>query len=103
MVDIHYKGYILSRGALRKFVEEGLPKYFNSSRALQMAENQGEDIELAMVLKSVGIQAEDTRDEGGAERFFQYSPEFTLSPHTVKTDFIARNFWGFKGASLTIR
>ncbi|XP_047740102.1 LOW QUALITY PROTEIN: glycoprotein-N-acetylgalactosamine 3-beta-galactosyltransferase 1-like, partial [Hyalella azteca] len=70
-------GYVLSRGAVKKFVEEAL----NKPKKCKATEEKGaEDVEIGKCLTSVGVLAGDSRDERGRGRFFPYPPSHHLVP-----------------------
>ncbi|XP_065350314.1 glycoprotein-N-acetylgalactosamine 3-beta-galactosyltransferase 1-like isoform X2 [Cloeon dipterum] len=64
-------GYVLSRGALKKFVLEGLP-YKDKCRP----DNGGaEDVEMGKCLEKVNVTVVDSRDSQGRGRFFPFTPD----------------------------
>lgn len=69
-------GYVLSKEALRRFVEDGL------NRKHRCREDGGgsEDVEMGRCLAEVGVKAGDSRDELGRERFHPFVPEHHLIP-----------------------
>lgn len=63
-------GYVLSREALRLFVEEALP----NPRKCKQDYTGAEDAEMGKCLNNVGVMAGDTRDSLGRGRFFPFTP-----------------------------
>lgn len=68
-------GYILSKEALRRFVEIGIP---NKEYCMQ-EETDLDDVEIGRCLEKLNVTAGDSRDWKGRGRMFPLSPEF----HTV--------------------
>ncbi|XP_057658309.1 glycoprotein-N-acetylgalactosamine 3-beta-galactosyltransferase 1-like isoform X2 [Diorhabda carinulata] len=76
-------GYILSREAVRRFIELGLP---NKNKCRQ-DNNGAEDVEMGKCLESVDVIAGDSRDPENRGRFFPFSPEHHLIPGHVDKSF----------------
>lgn len=102
-------GYVLSREAVKRFVEVGIP-----NKAKCKSENEGaEDVEMGMIkakifqicnvitqtlffstgkcLANVQVFAGDSRDNAGRGRFFPFVPEHHLIPGHVD-----KSFWYWK-------
>ncbi|XP_046664458.1 glycoprotein-N-acetylgalactosamine 3-beta-galactosyltransferase 1-like isoform X1 [Homalodisca vitripennis] len=74
-------GYVLSREAVVRMVQEGLPQEFCS------AKNGGvEDVEMGRCMENLQVVPVDTRDSLGRGRFFPFSPETHLIPDAIKQD-----------------
>jgi glycoprotein-N-acetylgalactosamine 3-beta-galactosyltransferase len=72
-------GYVLSREAVRRFVEKALP---NPGKC-RIDAGGAEDLEMGQCLQNVGIEAGDSRDSLGRERFHPFIPEHHLIPGMV--------------------
>uniref|UniRef100_A0A6P7G9E9 Glycoprotein-N-acetylgalactosamine 3-beta-galactosyltransferase 1 n=1 Tax=Diabrotica virgifera virgifera TaxID=50390 RepID=A0A6P7G9E9_DIAVI len=80
-------GYILSREALKRFVEKALP---DKGKCRQ--DNEGaEDVEMGKCLAAVDVAAGDGRDPELRGRFFPFAPSHHLIPGHVD-----KNFWYWK-------
>ncbi|XP_076436661.1 glycoprotein-N-acetylgalactosamine 3-beta-galactosyltransferase 1-like [Babylonia areolata] len=75
-------GYVLSKEALKRFVEVSLAKGQNCRGDAGGAE----DLEMGKCLQNVGVIAGDTRDELGRERFHPFIPEHHLIPGILPKD-----------------
>ncbi|CAN7937408.1 unnamed protein product, partial [Ixodes hexagonus] len=79
-------GYVLSREAVRRLVEDGL----SDPKKCRQDGGGPEDVEIGKCLEKVGVKAGDSRDLQGRERFFPLSPNFHLVSGQQK------NFWYWK-------
>lgn len=75
-------GYVLSREAVRRMVEDGL-----KDRTLCRSDAGGaEDVEIGRCLEHLDVKAGDSRDEEGRKRFFPFVPEHHLIPGHIPKD-----------------
>ncbi|XP_053655510.2 glycoprotein-N-acetylgalactosamine 3-beta-galactosyltransferase 1 [Cherax quadricarinatus] len=77
-------GYTLSRGAVRRLVEEGL-RDEQCFKNLQLGTN--EDVNMAMCLTFVGVELLDSRDSAGRQRFHMYPPQQVVDPRQENSVF----------------
>ncbi|XP_064456423.1 glycoprotein-N-acetylgalactosamine 3-beta-galactosyltransferase 1-like [Ornithodoros turicata] len=75
-------GYVLSREAVKRFVEQALQ---DPSKCRQ-EQDSAEDVEMGQCLEEVGVQAGDSRDILGKGRFFPLMPECHLIPGELDRD-----------------
>ncbi len=75
-------GYVLSKEAVRKFVETGL----KDPSKCRDDPGGAEDLEMGQCLQNIGVKAGDSRDELGRETFHPFEPEHHLIPGLVPKD-----------------
>lgn len=80
-------GYVLSKEALKRFVEVALP----DGKICKQQHGGAEDVEIAKCLEKVGVVAGDSRDSLGRYRFFPFFPETHLIPNSMP-----KGFWYWK-------
>ncbi|KAK6617834.1 hypothetical protein RUM43_014062 [Polyplax serrata] len=71
-------GYVLSKEAVKAFVEEALPK-----RSCRQDGQGAEDVEMGKCLGTVGVTPVDTRDSFGRHRFLPLPPVYYLVPNAL--------------------
>ncbi|XP_073821326.1 glycoprotein-N-acetylgalactosamine 3-beta-galactosyltransferase 1-like [Musca autumnalis] len=73
-------GYVLSKEAVRRFVEEAIP----NATLCKQANTGAEDAEIGICLEKVNVTAVDSRDIHGRGKFFPFSPEHHMFPSKNK-------------------
>ena len=68
-------GYVLSREALRRFIEDGVAK-----NVCKVDDHGAEDAEAGICLEKIGVKAVDSRDKFGYKRFFPFEPGAHTTP-----------------------
>ena len=81
-------GYVLSKEALKRFVEQGL----GSPKICRSDPGGAEDVEMGKCMENLQVTAMDTRDSYGRGRFFPFVPEHHLIPGHVNKDFWYWNY-----------
>ncbi|XP_055620901.1 glycoprotein-N-acetylgalactosamine 3-beta-galactosyltransferase 1-like isoform X2 [Toxorhynchites rutilus septentrionalis] len=77
-------GYVLSREALKRFIEQALDDSAHCSTAYET-----EDLEMGKCMESVNVTAGDSRDFFGRKRFLPMEPVFHLTSNPAEDP----NFW----------
>ncbi|KAJ1373923.1 hypothetical protein KIN20_036484 [Parelaphostrongylus tenuis] len=77
-------GYVLSREALKKFINEGLP----DAKKCRPDHRGNEDVEIGRCLQRIGVVAGDSRDNHKRHRFFPFVPYRYLS-----RGHLGRSYW----------
>ncbi|XP_045612202.2 glycoprotein-N-acetylgalactosamine 3-beta-galactosyltransferase 1 [Procambarus clarkii] len=77
-------GYVLSRGAVTRLVEEGLQARACKDN-LELGLN--EDVNMASCLSFVGVELLDSRDSAGRQRFHVYPPQQLIDPRQENSFF----------------
>ncbi|XP_037780095.1 glycoprotein-N-acetylgalactosamine 3-beta-galactosyltransferase 1-like [Penaeus monodon] len=93
-------GYVLSREATRKLVEEAIPNKNKCKAGVRGLE----DVELAACLLKVGVLIGDSRDSLGRGRFFPLGPDIHImgqTPGWYKKYAFYKPHLGFHGCSET--
>ena len=74
-IQLIFKGYVLSKEALRLFVDFALKGKNLTEGKCNYKQNDGnEDVEMGLCLNSVGVKSIDTRDSLGRHRFLSETP-----------------------------
>merc|ERR1719348_1711520 len=82
-------GYVLSREAVRRFVDVGLApdSPLPECRSAPADDGGSEDVEMGRCMEVLRVAAGDSRDSEGRGRFFPFVPEHHLIPGHVSKDF----------------
>ncbi|XP_055530708.1 glycoprotein-N-acetylgalactosamine 3-beta-galactosyltransferase 1-like [Wyeomyia smithii] len=83
-------GYVLSREALKRFIEQALDKAENCSVVLET-----EDLEMGKCMESINVTAGDSRDHLGRKRFLPLEPKFHLTSNPVDDPDFWYNYYSF--------
>jgi glycoprotein-N-acetylgalactosamine 3-beta-galactosyltransferase len=75
-------GYVLSKQAVIRFVEEGIP---DKTKCRQDADGN-EDVEIGKCLEKINVMAGDSRDINNLGRFFPFRPERHLISGNISKD-----------------
>lgn len=75
-------GYVLSHKAVKLLVEKGV----DDSSVCRSDGGGAEDLELGQCMQKLGVQAGDSRDAMGRERFMPFVPEHHLIPGILPKD-----------------
>ncbi|KAL5279070.1 C1GALT1.2 family protein [Megaselia abdita] len=81
-------GYVLSKEALRRFVEIGIP----DPKYCKQEEDEMDDVEIGKCLEKLNVTAGDSRDWNGRGRMFPFIPE----QHLVTVSPKDGDFWYWK-------
>ncbi|CAL8127789.1 unnamed protein product [Orchesella dallaii] len=74
-------GYVLSKEALKRFVQKAIP---NKEKCWK-SHGGAEDRQMGRCLQNVGVEAGDSRDSLGRYRFLPFAPEKYLIPSEIKS------------------
>lgn len=75
-------GYVLSQGALKRFVEKGI----DNSTMCKEGNAGDEDVNMGRCMKHLNITVGDSRDSEEKKRFFPFEPKDHLIPRPGKKD-----------------
>uniref|UniRef100_A0A1A9W866 Glycoprotein-N-acetylgalactosamine 3-beta-galactosyltransferase 1 n=1 Tax=Glossina brevipalpis TaxID=37001 RepID=A0A1A9W866_9MUSC len=76
-------GYVLSKEAVKRFIEKGL----TNPKKCSNKHGGSEDVQIGQCLEAVKVIAGDSRDANGRGRFFPFVPEHHLIPDHTNKDF----------------
>jgi len=80
-------GYVLSKEAVIRLVEDGIP----NKDICRQDPGGAEDVEIGKCLEALHVTAGDSRDSLGRGRFFPFIPE-----HHLVTSHMDKSFWYWK-------
>jgi len=75
-------GYVLSREALKRFIQDGI----HDSEMCRQDAGGAEDVEMGKCMNNLGVLAGDSRDTEGRKTFFPFVPEHHLIPGHIPQD-----------------
>jgi len=78
-------GYVLSKAAVKRFVEDGLEGEKLCSRPVD-GERGNEDVNMGTCMRACNITVGDSRDSEEKKRFFPFEPQHHLIPQNGKKD-----------------
>merc|ERR1719323_2570981 len=88
-------GYVLSREALRRFVEIGLDNSSNKSLCFQQDDGD-EDVRLGGCMRKLNVSRGDSRDELKLKRFFPFEPRDQIIPKSGRKDWAYEMYTQYK-------
>ncbi|GAB6026239.1 hypothetical protein CHUAL_012448 [Chamberlinius hualienensis] len=84
-------GYVLSKEALKRFIEKSLPDKDLCREGIAGPE----DVEISKCLRNVGVTLGDSRDSKGLMRFFPLAPQKHTTPTAKNFDYGTISYWQY--------